>query len=174
MKRFFIIFIILYSASIFSGDKKSFRQYSDSNYGFTIKLPNDWRSDESDIGYKHIISLKKGRSAEIRISSSKIEPDEVHKWDTWGDWYISGLGFHLLKILETKSIVIEHDIVGKVLLFEYTAKPVRMLQRVLVAKLGDTIVVIECFAAVNEFRKHTESFNAVMGSLRILDKKAVF
>lgn len=144
-----------------------YNSYSNARYNYHVLLPKGWEKSVMDLGYKHVILLNKGRYTEIKVSAMKPDKDDLKKWEDWSEWYIKGVGKRLLRIIETKNILIEKDIVGKVILFGYLDHHGNALQRVLIAKYLDNLIIIECKATLAYFKKYTETFNVVMGSLRI-------
>jgi len=81
------------------------------------------------------------------------------------EWYTRGIGGKLINIVETENVSIDKNIMGKLLIVEYTSKRKRILQRILITRYEDKILVLECGSTVKKFYKYSEVFNNVMGSI---------
>ncbi|MBN1534644.1 MAG: hypothetical protein JXA20_18375 [Spirochaetes bacterium] len=138
----------------------------DREYGFSIRLPRSWKTRQVDLGYRRLILCTRDRLAEIAVTASRQDMKEIEKWDDWEEWYTQGRGLHIRRIIETKSLLLEKDMVGKILLFEYSQGNRRLLQKVLISKFGDSLVTVECRAPVVRYHRYSDVFTVVMGSLR--------
>jgi hypothetical protein len=140
----------------------------DRDYGFSIRVPRSWKTRHVDLGYRRLILCTKDPLTDIVVTASKQDMKETEKWDSWEEWYTQGRGLRVRRIVETKSLLLEKDMVGKILLFEYGQGNRRLLQRVLISRFGDSLITVECRAPVERFSRYTEIFTVVMGSLHRL------
>ncbi len=142
-----------------------YRAFTDREYGFTIKVPASWKTEQVDLGYRRLIICSKSRSTDIVISASRQNLEDIEKWDNWEKWYTSGRNFSIRRIIESKNVLLEKNMVGKILLFEYGPGGSRILQRVLISKFSDTLIIVECRAPVSTYYRYSDTFTTVMGSL---------
>ncbi|MCP4130370.1 MAG: hypothetical protein GY754_05265 [bacterium] len=160
-----LIFILLWTTHI--GADEEFSRYRDSRHNFSILIPRIWTKAKVDLKYKQILVLSRRDRSEIKITATKPDPKEKEKWKNWKKWYTKGIGRRLSEIIETKAITINKNITGKLLIFEYVSRGRRVLQKILLARFNETLLVIECSSPIKSFYKHDETFNIVMGSLMI-------
>jgi hypothetical protein len=140
-------------------------RYADGVFNYSICLPQGWNNTYREIGNKHVLgSIRKG-GAEIRVSASSLGDDEKQKWDSWMNSYVMGIGHEIRSIIETKEIPAGTDATVKLIVFDYSSRIGRMLQRTMLMKYSDKILVVECRAPVRMFGKYTDLFNMVMSSV---------
>lgn len=163
-KRIFFcfIFITAVTATVRAGECT---RYGDSEYRYSLCAPREWKKSYQDIGYKHFFTLTRAPGAEICVTAMRFDDEEKSKWDSWKKWYVRGIGNRFTKIIETRELASADDVTIKVIVFDYTARGTRMLQRTMLSKWGDAILVIECRAPLRSFSRYTDQFNLVMSSV---------
>jgi hypothetical protein len=155
---------VLASASLVSTEE-CFSRISSSNFNYSILVPHCWEKTQADLNYMDVIVLRKGRYSEIKVSASRVTDKELYKWETWKDWYLRGRGSAYTDIIEKEDIDLGGNAKGKLIILEYTSGGRRIIQRILIARNSETMVVIECAATIDSFYKYSDIFNTVMGSL---------
>ncbi len=140
-------------------------RYIDGAFNYSICLPHKWNNTYRDLGQRHIIGSKRKGGAEISVSASQFGEDEQMKWDRWMKSGIRGIGHDFRSIIETKEIQAGSDATIKILVFDYSSRIGRMLQRTMLMKQSDKLLVVECRAPVRSFGKYTDLFNTVMSSV---------
>ncbi|OHD66319.1 MAG: hypothetical protein A2176_07480 [Spirochaetes bacterium RBG_13_51_14] len=156
------ICMLAFSTAVYADE---YTRYRDDVFNYSMCVPAAWKKSYSDIGYKHIVSLAHSGGVEIMAAVSRFDDEEKEKWDTWKSWYVSGIGSSLMNIIETKEIAAGGDATIRILVFEFTTRGRKILQRTMLSKFRDNLLVIECRAPVNKFAAHTELFNTVMSSV---------
>jgi hypothetical protein len=162
-----LFFLLLFAITLQADE--SFIDYSNKEFKYKAFLPAGWTKSEFDLKYKHIIKLKKGKNTEIKITATGFSDDEIYKWDNWRSWYTDKIGRNIWVITETDKFLQEKDITGRLIVFQYDGDCGKILQRILVSKTKDYIYVIECRSPVNLFKNYTDTFNAVMGSIKTIE-----
>ncbi|MCU0847920.1 MAG: hypothetical protein MUD12_08545 [Spirochaetes bacterium] len=165
-----LIILILTSALSLRADVEYIR-YHNKSFNYTVMIPAAWEKAKADFEYKHVLSLKKGRHTEIRITAVNNDSEEKIKWKNWKEWYVKDVGGGLKKIIESKDVQIEKYITGKLLLFEYNYKGNLVLERILISDIDDNMIIIECRSPISTYKKYIEVFNTVMGSLKKTGKE---
>ncbi len=171
MKKAAVIFMLscIMLQPVFVHAHDAFRIYRNPRFGYLVHLPVNWKSRIYDLSYKHIIVLTRGNYGEIKIRVVKSDKKELKKWENWEDWYLDRIGFKFTKIIETMDISIDENLKGKLILIEYTTRGVRVLQRILITRYDNKILTIECRAPLSSYSRYTDTFNVVMGGLKIGD-----
>jgi len=140
-------------------------RYVDAALNYSICLPREWNKTYREIGQRHILGSKRKGGAEISVSASPFGDDEKLKWDSWMNSYVRRIGHDIRSIIETKEIQAGTDATVKLLVFDYSSRIGRMLQRTMLMKYGDKLLVVECRAPVRSFGKYTDMFNTIMSSV---------
>ncbi len=148
--------------------KSKFIPYEDEAFHYRVDIPSDWKKSVKNLKNKHILNLEKGGNANIVISASKLDDKGGMVWDNWKDRYLKGFGTGLLKIIATRELAVGTDILCKILVFEHRQRSGRILQRAMLLKHGDDLLLIECRAPTGNFSRNTETFNTVMASVNFL------
>jgi hypothetical protein len=117
------------------------------------------------MGQRHILGSRRKGGAEISVSASPFGEDEQIKWDGWMKSGARGIRHDYRSIIETKEIPVGTDASIKLLVFDYSSRSGRMLQRTMLMRHGDTLLVVECRAPVRSFGAYTNLFNTVMSSV---------
>ena len=156
------IFCFVFSISAYGDDCT---RYSDGVFNYSICLPRGWNKTYKDIGQRHIIGSKRKGGAEISVLASQFGDDEKLKWDNWMNSYVRVIGHEIRSIIETKEIPAGTDATVKLLVFDYSSRIGRMLQRTMLMKYSDKLLVVECRAPVRSFGRYTDLFNTVMSSV---------
>jgi hypothetical protein len=162
LRNICFIFCFAFSISAYAGDCT---RYSDGVFNYSIRLPQGWNNTYREIGNKHVLGSKRKGGAEICVSASQFNDDEKLKWDSWMKSYVMGIGHEIRSIIETKEIPAGTDATVKLIVFDYSSRIGRMLQRTMLMKYSDTILVVECRAPVRTFGRYTDLFNTVMSSV---------
>jgi hypothetical protein len=166
MNRLFMICFILVAAFTLPAGADDCTRYGDETYGYSICVPAGWKKSYRDIGYKHILTLSRG-SSEIVSSASRMDDEEKAKWNSWRKWYVKGIGGSLMSIIETREARAGRDATIKLIVFQYSKNGATLLQRSMLMKYGDNLLILECRAPVGSFSAFTDLFNRVMSSIEI-------
>jgi len=166
MNRSLLICFILFAAFLQPVLADDCTRYGDETYGYSICAPAGWNKSYKDIGYKHILTLTRG-SSEIVSSASRMDDEENAKWKSWKKWYLKGIGGSLMSIIETKEVRAGRDATIKLIVFQYRKGDATLLQRSMLMKYGDNLLVVECRAPIGSFSRHTDLFNGVMSSVDV-------
>ena len=156
------IFCIAFPISAYADDCT---RYADGVYNYSICLPQKWNKTYRDMGQRHILGSKQKGGVEISVSASQFGEDEQSKWDSWKNSYAKEIRHDFRSIIETKEIQAGKDATIKLLVFDYSSRIGRMLQRTMLMKYGDKLLVVECRAPVRLFGKYTDLFNTIMSSV---------
>ncbi len=142
-------------------------RYVDSDYQYSICAPDNWKNTYKKDGDRHYMTFRHGRSAatEISVTASPVVGEEIPEGNDWKTWHSRSAGSGFRKIIETKELVFDGSIRVKVVLFDYYSRGVRMLQRTMLSRYGNSQVVIECRAPLRYFGTSTDIFNMVMSSV---------
>jgi hypothetical protein len=156
------IFCIAFSISAHADDCI---RYVDGVFNYSICLPQKWNKTYRDMGERHILGSKQKSGAEINVTASQFGDDEQLKWDSWMNSYVRKSKRDFRSIIETKEIQAGTDTAIKLIVFDYSSGMGRMLQRTMLMKHDDKLLVVECRAPVRSFGKYTDLFNTVMSSV---------
>lgn len=156
---------ILIMAGIPCPAEAVFNKHTDKDFEFSLFIPSQWQRKEDDLYYKKIITLQSTDGAEIRITAMRYSEKEKSKWNSWKEWYLNNIGNSMMEIIETDTVKIKKEIEGKLIVFEYMSKQGKMMQRVLIARIKENIIVIECKAEFQQFYKFAPTFDRTMSSL---------
>jgi hypothetical protein len=156
------IFCIAFSISANADDCI---RYVDGVFNYSICLPQKWNKTYRDMGERHILGSKQKSGAEINVTASQFGDDEQLKWDSWMNSYVRKSKRDFRSIIETKEIQAGTDTAIKLIVFDYSSGMGRMLQRTMLMKHDDKLLVVECRAPVRSFGKYTDLFNTVMSSV---------
>jgi hypothetical protein len=142
-------------------------RYHDSVYHYSICAPNDWKKTFKKDGDRHYLTFRRGSSAvtEISVTASPVGGEDIPDGSDWKKWHSGRISSGFRKITETKELVSDDTIRVKLVLFDYYSRGVRILQRTMLSRYGDTQMVIECRAPLHSFGTYTEIFNMVMSSV---------
>ncbi|MBN2160672.1 MAG: hypothetical protein JW807_14885 [Spirochaetes bacterium] len=162
------IFCVGFCAAAYAEDCE---RYADTGYGYSICLPDTWSKSYKDIGYKHVLSAMRKGGPEIVVAASRYDDEEKEKWNSWKRWYARGTG-GIMNIVESREIAAGKNVTVKVLVFDYTHRGKRMIQRTMLTKYNENIMVVECRAPVKSYGKYTGVFNMVMSSVDFTGKLA--
>jgi hypothetical protein len=165
-----ICFIFCFALPALAARTDDFTRYADGTFKYSICVPREWGKSYKDIGYKHILTLARKNGAEITVSATRYDDDEKMKWADWKRWYIRGIGHNLMNIAETKEFAAGNDTLVRILVFDYTARGRRLVQRTMIARHGGSLLVVECRAPVGVFGRCTGLFNTVMSSVDFTGK----
>ena len=168
-RRLFIIVLLLSITGTSLQSTEHFSSITNRHFGFSVRVPSRWKVKEVDLGYKYLVICTKDPFTEIVISATEQDLNTIEKWENWEEWYIEGKGYWLRRIVETKNLVLGNDMVAKLLLFEYQDKQKTVLDRVLISKFDERLIIIECKAPVSVYQRYSDIFTAVMGSLKKLE-----
>jgi hypothetical protein len=149
--------------------KNNYVRHADESFHYSIYLPSDWKKSGKILENKHTITLTRGGNADITVSATRLDDEERIKWETWNVWYLKGFGSRLLKIIATKELSVGNNILCKILVFEYTHREGSFLQRAMLFKYADNLLLIECRAPVRNFSRYTDLFNTVMASVKFFE-----
>jgi hypothetical protein len=166
MNRILLICFTLIAAFIYPAGAENCTRYGDEAYGYSICVPGGWAKTYRDIGYKHIFSLTRG-SSEIVSSASRMDDEEKAKWKSWEKWYVKGIGGGLMNIIETREVQAGRDATIKLIVFQFSRRGTTLLQRSMLMKYRDNLLVVECRAPVGSFSRQTDLFNMVMSSVDV-------
>jgi len=166
MNRTLLICFILLAAFSWPAAADDCTRYGDDTYGYSICVPGGWKKSYRDVGYRHILTLTRG-SAAIVASASRMDDDEKEKWESWKKWYVTGIGAGLMNIIETSEVAVGRQATIKLIVFQYTKRGTTLLQRTMLMKYGNNLLVIECRAPLGTFSNYTDLFNRVMSSADI-------
>lgn len=167
MKKYKIIFFILLFSLSTTSFSEQMSRYVNKIYNYSILIPDAWERDTVDLKYKHIIFFSRGLFTKIKITAAVKDDKETDKWKNWKNWLTNGLGYSVIKILETKEITFNKGINGKLIVIEYTMDKQRMLHRILLTNIKNNLLVVECYTTLNTFYKYSRLFDAVMSSLKV-------
>ena len=167
--RNIIFFIALITALPLFADSEFVRLHN-SRYGLSFLVPSEWRLSRADLDYKSVYIIRRNKNTDITLKLSDYSDVEMKKWESWKEWYLDGIGRKLTEIIEEKDIPIDKGITGRIIVFEYYSGRIKFLQRIMLARFNNTLLVIECRAPFSSYHKYAETFTAVMSSL-IPDKK---
>ena len=159
------IVIILLSTSLHT---LTFSKYTNKSFNFSFLYPDSWQRKVINMDYKHIVLLKKGYNITVKITARKVDPTVREKWQRWKTWYFTGYGRWYRKIIETKTISIKNKAKGKLHVFAYTQRGIRILQRLLVFEHKKNMIIIECKAPLSVFYRYSPVFDTVMGSFTVI------
>jgi hypothetical protein len=162
-----VLLCVIIPTSVYS--RNSYFRYTNSEYRFSVALPKNWHRRKINLWYKHLYILNRDRYTEIRITATVPDLKELDKWESWQEWYTSGIGGKIRQITETREVVIDETIIGRMLLFDYTENRRRILQRVLIVKFNNSLVTIECKAPVTTFDRYKNTFDQIMASIKKTD-----
>jgi len=167
LKKTYIIFllILLGGLNAYSYYSDNFVRCSDSEFKYSLLVPENWKRVNYNLQYKHILLLEKDPYTTIKVTASKALQKEKEKWKNWSDWYIQGMGYDLKEIIDTNSLQDENNLVQKILIFEYTYRQKKIMQKVYLCELNDMMVAIECRTRKNFFYQLNKTFNTVIHSL---------
>jgi hypothetical protein len=144
-------------------------RYMDDTYRYSICVPVKWNKSYTDAGNRHVLNLAGKAGAGATVSASRYEGEEKTKWENWRRWYVRKIGHHFTNIIESKDIPAGSGVTIKLLVFEYSSRAGRMLQRTMLMKYGENILAVECRAPLRLFARHTDQFNKVMSSIDTSD-----
>lgn len=153
-----------------SFDDEDYTRYRNTRFQFSLLVPKYWRREVTDLDYKHIITLRKGRHGIIKITSTGADPQELRRYDTIRDWYLTSIGRRVNKIVETGNVSINRGITGRLYIIEFSKRRKRLLRRILITRYNNKILVVECGTTVRQFYNYSEIFNNVMGSIIFNEK----
>jgi len=153
-------------------DDEDYTRYKNTRFQFSLLIPKYWRREVTDLDYKHIVTLRKGRHGIIKITSTGADPQELRRYNTIRDWYLTSIGKKVTRIVETGDISINQGITGRLYIIEFSKRRRRLLRRILIARYNNNILVIECGTTVRQFYNYSEIFNNVMGSI-IFNEKVI-
>ncbi len=140
-------------------------RYADDASGYSVCLPPGWAPAFTD-GEARRLDIRAPRgAAEISVSASTFGDREQKIWDGFRQWRTVEIGRRVMKIIETEEQRAADEVLFKLLLFEYTGRKGRMLQRSLLVKYGGRLLVVECRAPVGTFARHSAAFNRAMSSV---------
>lgn len=161
--------LLLLPLTLSGAEKKpSFRTLTNTQHGFRLLVPADWRERNADLKHRRISIFTHGPATEIVVTAIDPDREDIRQWDDIQSWYIKGIGRSMVTIMESKSITLSRDIVARIVLFEFSLRGSRVLQRVLIARYGETLLVIECRAPVRHFSRYASIFDQVMGSVSLI------
>lgn len=162
-----LLFLMVLSGILTAGhfDEEDYTRYSDEKFRFSILLPRYWSRHSADLGYKQVITLRKGRHTLIKINAVKSDPQEQRKYETLAEWYFTGRGRRVNRIIKTKEVPLYRGVKGRLYILEYTRHRKRMLSRLLITCYDDNILTVECGSSLKRFYRYSGLFNTVMGSL---------
>lgn len=159
-----ICFIALLMCSVPSGGEECAR-YADDASGYSVCLPPGWTPAFTTGTARRLdVRAPKG-AAEISVSASSFGDREQRIWDGFRQWRTVEIGRRVMKIIETDELRAAEEVFFKLLLFEYPGRKGRMLQRSLLVRYGDRLLIVECRAPVGAFSRHSAAFNRAMSSV---------
>ncbi len=140
-------------------------RYADDASGYSVCLPPGWTPAFTDGAARRLdVRAPKG-AAEISVSASSFGDREQKIWDGFRQWRTVETGRRVMKIIETDELRAADEVFFKLLLFEYTGRKGRTLQRSLLVRYGGRLLVVECSAPVGKFSRHSAAFNRAMASV---------
>ncbi len=151
-------------------DDEDYTRYRNTRFQFSLLVPKYWRREVTDLDYKLIITLRKGRNGIIKITSTGADPQELRRYNTIRDWYLTSIGSRVNKIIETGNVSINRGVTGRLYIIEFSKRRRRLLRRILITRYNNKILVIECGTTVSQFYNYNSIFNNVMGSIIFNEK----
>ena len=147
-----------------AGGKNEYERYADSRFSYRLYVPAGWTRTARDLDYKHVLTLRRGDRADIAVTATTLDGEEKGKWEQWKTWAARGNGGRLRPIIETGEFT-AGGTTFKIMVFEYTFRGRRVLQRTMLAKNGERLLAVECRSPIRFFSGYTEVFNKVMASV---------
>lgn len=164
MRIILICFIACLVCASSSGADECAR-YADDASGYSVCLPAGW-APAFTAGTERRLDVRAPKgAAEISVSASSFGDREQKIWDGFRQWRTVEIGRRVMKIIETDELRAADEVLFKLLLFEYTGRKGRMLQRSLLVRYGGRLLVVECRAPVGAFSRHSAAFNRAMSSV---------
>ncbi len=159
-----LAFFLLFPAAARADDCA---RYADTVFNYSVCLPRGWKKTYEDAGDRHYLALRPVRAAgvDITVTASRFDGDGKLDLDAWRKGRARAIGGRVLKIIETREMAAGSGITVKYFVFDYYFRGTRMLQRTMLSKYGDRLLVIECRAPLGSFARHTDSFNLVMSGV---------
>ncbi len=164
IKNIIFLLILIYAAEIYSLEE--FVKFSSGQFKYSVEIPKSWRRSQINLGYKEILFLEKNMNTGIKIYAAYSDRDEIKKWASWKEWYIKGTGRNLKLILEKNNVHVSSKIDSRLVVFQYSRRNRKILNRMLISRFGNVVQVIQCSAPVAAFYKYDAVFNRVMRSLQ--------
>src|SRR5512144_1716702 len=123
------VFMIMFSAA--AARASECPRYRDGDFHYSICVPGDWKKSASEEGEIHRLVMKKG-GAEISITASPAEKDPSE-----GNGWKKCRGQGCRKIIETRELSAGDTVAVKFVVFDYSSRGVRILQRSMLSRYGD-------------------------------------
>ncbi len=167
MKNIALLPIVIIILSASAARASECKRFNDSDFHYSICAPHDWKKNYHEEGDRHYLTFRRRRAAgtEISVTASRIGEEGKSESDGWKKWLPRGTGRGFRKIIETKELAAGDNVSVKIVVFDYYARGVRMLQRTMLSRYGDNYLVIECRASLRSFSRYTDLFNTVMSSV---------
>ncbi len=152
---------LLFSISILYSATDCVRTYTNTHYGYTIKIPAGWDMAEMMIENSHQFIAAKSKSTSIivrTIDASRYTMEKVYHDKRWKLWERDP---SLVRIIDENIKSIEQ---GKVAVFNYKSTSGRILHRILLRKTSGWIFIVECRAPERSFYRLEKQFNTAFSS----------
>jgi len=152
---------LLLSISILYSAADCVRTYTNTHYGYTIKIPAGWDMAEMMIENSHQFIAAKSKSTSIivrTIDASRYTMEKVYHDKRWKLWERDP---SLVRIIDDNIKSMEQD---KVAVFNYKSVSGRMLHRILLRKTSGWIFIVECRAPEHSFYRLEKQFNTAFSS----------
>ncbi len=156
--------VTIFASLAGAGGGDEYIRYTDSQFSYRLKLPEEWKRSVQDRDYTHVLTLRRGDRADITVTATSFDDKEKIKWEQWKNWYAKGIGSPVSSVIETRELPVGGTMY-KIMVFEYVYRGRRMLQRTMLAKNGGRILVIECRAPIRYYSEYIDVFNKVMSSV---------
>ncbi len=149
----------------FTGKDKEFLRHSDVQRNVSYRIPSDWESSYSDLGYLRVHRIWKGK-ASIDVHVRVREREHLVKWNRWKSWYMQNTGRLQVTIVDRGNLIPERERGDRLIIIQYRNKRGTWLERLKVTYRDETMVVVTCRAPLRNFKDISETCDAVMGSVR--------
>ncbi|MBN2077347.1 MAG: hypothetical protein JW838_00180 [Spirochaetes bacterium] len=164
MRLVSICFIACLVFSIPSGADDCTR-YADGVSGYGICLPPGWTPVFTAGTARRLTARAAKGAVEISVSASSFGDREQRIWDGFPQFRTVEIGRRVMRIIETGEMKAAEEVHFKLLLFEYPGRKGRVLQRSLLVRYGERLLVVECRAPVGKFSRYSTAFNRTMASI---------
>jgi len=166
--KYVIIICFIFCAGFFSGaDGAECTRYLDDAYRYSVCASDKWKKSFRELDAKNVFVLTRSDGAKITVSASRYEGESRTRWENWRRWYVKKEGAGIRKIIESKEVPAGENVSIKLLLFDYSTRAGRVLQRTMLMKYGDNMLSVDCRAPLKTFARYTDQFNELMSSVDV-------
>lgn len=150
--------------------ENGYKKYRNQQFNYSIIVPASWSLYDLNLNDKHIMLAEKNQSTEIKVRAYRSSETDFDKMVSKNNWRLRKIDPLLNKIIETEKITIRRK-TSKLLVFEYSSKRTKILQRTMITKSDDTIYIIECKSPISSFYRFEDTFNIALSSFDVLQRR---